>query len=65
MKYLTLELLKRHCNVDQEFNDDNQYLEWLGDAALWRYSKMPRVRFQLLSAMLCCFMQVTSMQIGK
>lgn len=33
MKYLTLELLKRHCNVDQEFTDDDLYISWLGDVA--------------------------------
>lgn len=26
-------MAKRHCNIDQEFNDDNQYLEWLIDVA--------------------------------
>lgn len=33
MKYLSLDLLKKQMNVDSEFNDDNEYIEWLGDVA--------------------------------
>lgn len=33
MKYLSLNLLKKQMNVDSEFNDDNEYIEWLGDVS--------------------------------
>ena len=33
MNYLTLEEIKKHCNIDTEFTDDDLYLEALGDAA--------------------------------
>lgn len=33
MTYLTLEELKKQCNIEEIFNEDNAYLESLGDAA--------------------------------
>lgn len=31
--YTTLAMLKRHLNIDQEFNDDNDYILWLYEVA--------------------------------
>lgn len=33
MRYLTLELIKSQCIIDQEFTDDDTYLSHLGDVA--------------------------------
>jgi len=33
MNYLTLEELKKHLNVDEDFTDDDMYIESLGDVA--------------------------------
>ena len=33
MTYLTLEDLKKHCNIDSDFTGDDTYLESLGDVA--------------------------------
>ena len=33
MKYLTLNIIKKQLNVDEQFTDDDLYLEALGDAA--------------------------------
>jgi uncharacterized phage protein (predicted DNA packaging) len=33
MKYLTLEDIKKHLNIDTEFVDDDDYLNALGDVA--------------------------------
>lgn len=33
MKYLTLEQIKHQCVIDQDFIDDDAYLEALGDTA--------------------------------
>lgn len=31
MRYLTLELIKKHLNLDEDFTDDDSYLEMLGN----------------------------------
>ena len=33
MQYLTLEQIKKQCNIDAAFEDDDNFLEMLGDAA--------------------------------
>lgn len=33
MQYLTIEQLKKQCNIDPEWDGDNEYLEMVGDAA--------------------------------
>lgn len=31
MEYLNLDLIKKHLNIDEDFHDDDDYLEALGD----------------------------------
>lgn len=33
MRYLELSQIKKHLNIDQDFTDDDEYLESLGDVA--------------------------------
>ena len=33
MRYLTVPLMKKHCNVDACFHDDDEYFGMLGDVA--------------------------------
>ena len=33
MTYLTIEELKRQCNIDMDYDGDDEYLEMVGDAA--------------------------------
>ena len=33
MQYLTLDEIKKQCNIDAAFEDDDNFLEMLGDAA--------------------------------
>lgn len=33
MNYLTLDEIKRQCNIDLEYTGDDEYLEMVGDAA--------------------------------
>lgn len=33
MKYLTIEILKKHLNIDDYFHDDDEYIRQLGDTA--------------------------------
>lgn len=33
MQYLTIDELKKQCNIDTEFTDDDEYLVSLGDTA--------------------------------
>lgn len=33
MQYLTLAEIKKQCNIDQDFTDDDEYLTLLGDSA--------------------------------
>ena len=33
MKYLTLDEIKKQCTIDQQFTDDDEFLEMLGDSA--------------------------------
>lgn len=33
MNYLTLDEIKKQCVIDADFDDDNEYLESLGDTA--------------------------------
>ena len=32
MNYLTLDIIKKHLNIDEDFHDDDSYLEMLGNA---------------------------------
>lgn len=33
MKFLTLEEIKKQCNIDQQFTEDDEFLEMIGTAA--------------------------------
>ena len=33
LRYLTLEEIKKQCNIDQQFTEDDEYLQMIGEAA--------------------------------
>lgn len=33
MRYLSIDELKKQCNIDPQYDGDNEYLEMIGDAA--------------------------------
>lgn len=54
MQYLTLDEIKRQCNIDLEWDGDDPYLEMIGEAAE-----------DLAEHILCCTLQEVEAQYGE
>ena len=49
MTYLTLDIVKKHLNVESSFTDDDSYIELLADVAEQKVAKERHVTLQSLS----------------
>lgn len=49
MTYLTLDIVKKHLNVESSFTDDDSYIELLADVAEQKVAKELHVTLQSLS----------------
>lgn len=54
MQYLTLEEIKRQCNIDLDWNGDDAYLEMIGDSSE-----------DLAAQILCCSLDEIEAEYGE